>query len=102
VHLDDLLLRRTRIGFTNPGGGVALLPRIRPVLKRALGWDEERWRAEVERYRALWQRSMAPPELGGRPGRDPGARLCTAGSFGNGFRAMPEPDPSIFPWKVQE
>ncbi len=99
LHLDDLLLRRTRIGFTNPEGGAALLPRIRPALKRALGWDEDRWHAEVDRYLARWRRSMAPPHAGGDSSGAPGARSRAAGS---GARGTPGRDPSFFPWSGKE
>lgn len=50
VHLDDLLLRRVRIGNTQPCGGAALLPRFRPLCQARLGWDDARWDAEQQRY----------------------------------------------------
>jgi glycerol-3-phosphate dehydrogenase len=42
VHLEDLLLRRARIGLWNPQLAVALLPRLRPLLRSELGWKAER------------------------------------------------------------
>ncbi|MCA9691263.1 MAG: glycerol-3-phosphate dehydrogenase/oxidase [Myxococcales bacterium] len=56
VHLDDLLLRRTRIGNVCPGGGAELLPRVRAVCQAELGWDDARWEEEEAAYRALWRR----------------------------------------------
>lgn len=53
VHLDDLLLRRTRLGLLLPRGGLDQIERIRAAVQPALGWDAPRWLAEVERYRAL-------------------------------------------------
>ncbi|HET8883247.1 MAG TPA: glycerol-3-phosphate dehydrogenase/oxidase [Solimonas sp.] len=61
VHLDDLLLRRTRIGLVSANGGAALLPMLAEHCRAELGWDEMRWQQECERYRALWQARHAPP-----------------------------------------
>jgi glycerol-3-phosphate dehydrogenase len=61
VHLDDLMLRRLRLGLTLPEGGLALLDRVRAIVQPELGWDDERWTQEVERYRELWHRGYAPP-----------------------------------------
>lgn len=60
VHLDDLLLRRTRIGLVEARGGQDLLTQLFPVCCEELGWDEKRWDGEVSRYRDLWQRRHAP------------------------------------------
>ncbi len=60
-HLDDLLLRRTRIGLVTPNGGAEYLPRIREIACAALGWDDARWQAEQSRYLELWQQRHAPP-----------------------------------------
>ena len=54
VHLDDLLLRRTRLGLLLPEGGVPWLAGIRDHCQPVLGWSNERWQQEVERYRDLW------------------------------------------------
>lgn len=61
VHLDDLLLRRTRLGLLLPDGGVRLLPRIRAFCQPLLGWPDARWAQEEQRYRKLWQRYYGPP-----------------------------------------
>ncbi|MFZ5642472.1 MAG: glycerol-3-phosphate dehydrogenase/oxidase [Bacillota bacterium] len=60
VHLDDLLLRRTRIGLLAPGGCIESLDRIRSVVQPVLGWDNQRWEDEVTRYVSLWQESYSP------------------------------------------
>jgi glycerol-3-phosphate dehydrogenase len=39
VHLEDLILRRTRLRLTVPEGGKALLPVIRSICQTELGWD---------------------------------------------------------------
>jgi glycerol-3-phosphate dehydrogenase len=61
VHLDDLLLRRVRIGLLLPQGGRALLPAVRTICQEELGWDDKRWQAEEERYLEQWNKHYCPP-----------------------------------------
>ncbi|MCB1541353.1 MAG: hypothetical protein KDJ25_11055, partial [Rhodoblastus sp.] len=61
VHLDDLLLRRTRLGLLLRDGGAEILPRAGEIARAELGWDDARWRAEAERYRALIARCYSLP-----------------------------------------
>ena len=61
VHLDDLLLRRTRLGLTTVDGGVRTALEFRPALQPLLGWDDDRWDREVSRYRDLWRDYYSPP-----------------------------------------
>lgn len=56
-HLDDLFLRRFRLGILRSDGGLGLLPDLRPHLQPALGWEDARWLAEVDRYRRIWQQA---------------------------------------------
>jgi len=65
VHLDDLLLRRTRVGLLLPEGGASLLPRLGPRICPALGWDDARWDREVARYQSLWRSAYSPALLAG-------------------------------------
>lgn len=60
-HLDDLLLRRTRLGLLFPQGAQALLPEIKAMCLAELHWDESRWQTECERYAAIWQRHYSLP-----------------------------------------
>jgi glycerol-3-phosphate dehydrogenase len=53
LHLDDLLLRRTRLGILLPRGGLDHLTHIRSLCEAHLDWDTAQWQAEIERYRAL-------------------------------------------------
>jgi len=57
IHLDDLLLRRVRLGLLLPNGGIDLLPRIRLIVQPELGWDDARWEEEVIDYTELWKRA---------------------------------------------
>ncbi|GAP13379.1 glycerol-3-phosphate dehydrogenase [Longilinea arvoryzae] len=62
VHLEDLLLRRTRLGLLLPDGGAELLPRVRELCLEELGWDEGRWQAEQIAYHNLCQRAYSLPQ----------------------------------------
>ncbi|MBU1741005.1 MAG: glycerol-3-phosphate dehydrogenase/oxidase [Proteobacteria bacterium] len=59
-HLDDLLLRRVRLGLLLPEGGADLLDRVQAAAGPVLGWDEDRWRQERERYGRLWRCHYSP------------------------------------------
>ncbi len=54
-HLDDLLLRRLRLGLTLPRGGMDFVERIREIVQAELGWNQERWKTEVDGYARLWR-----------------------------------------------
>lgn len=57
VHLDDLLLRRVRLGLLLPDGARNQLDRIRSIAQPELGWDDQRWQEEEENYLKLWEKS---------------------------------------------
>lgn len=61
VHLEDLLLRRTRIGLLLQGGGREHLPRIRSICQALLEWSDERWQQEEQNYLDLWARCYSVP-----------------------------------------
>nr|WP_297403745.1 glycerol-3-phosphate dehydrogenase/oxidase [uncultured Marinobacter sp.] len=60
-HLDDLLLRRTRLGLTVPDGASGLLPELKRRCQPVLGWSDDRWQEEAGRYRAIWQNAYSVP-----------------------------------------
>lgn len=60
-HLEDLLLRRTRLGLQLRNGGADILPRIRAICRCELGWNENKWEAEQFAYTSLWDRCYALP-----------------------------------------
>ncbi len=60
-RLDDLLLRRVRLGLLLPQGGAALLPRIRTICQPELGWDDAKWEAEEQAYLSLWRTCYSLP-----------------------------------------
>jgi len=55
LHLDDLLLRRTRLGLLLPEAASAYLPRIRALCQSRLGWNDNRWQQEQTRWLKLWR-----------------------------------------------
>ena len=64
VHLDDLLLRRTRVGLLCERGGQAFHDRLKAIIRPAMGWSEETWTREWDRYVAVWRSLHSPQRLG--------------------------------------
>ncbi len=52
-HLDDLLLRRTRLGLVAPQSERRCSARLRGLCMQELGWDDARFERETHAYRAL-------------------------------------------------
>lgn len=65
IHLDDFMLRRTHLGLLHPDGGRDWLERVRGLCQRLLGWDDERWARERERYQHIIDQYYSVP--GERP-----------------------------------
>ncbi|MFZ6658078.1 glycerol-3-phosphate dehydrogenase/oxidase [Undibacterium sp. TJN19] len=61
-HLEDLMLRRTRLGLLLRQGGLMLLPKIRAICQPELGWDDARWEQEELAYLQLWNKNYALPD----------------------------------------
>ena len=60
--LEDLLLRRVRLGMWEPEMARALAPRLAPLFRDELGWDAFRWERDSEKVaRALDGWSPTPP-----------------------------------------
>ena len=60
-HLDDLLLRRTRLGMCLPNGGSNLYPALKELFLSNHNWDDERWQQEVTRYETIWKKYYSLP-----------------------------------------
>lgn len=60
-HLDDLMLRRTRLGLLLPAGGVHLLPQLKSMCQTVKAWNEDDWQQEVARYLAIWKNHYSLP-----------------------------------------
>ncbi|HSB90114.1 MAG TPA: glycerol-3-phosphate dehydrogenase/oxidase, partial [Anaerolineales bacterium] len=59
IHLDDLLLRRVRLGLLAPDGGLPWLERVRAIAQPELGWDAARWNAEAAAYAQRWHEAYS-------------------------------------------
>ncbi len=70
VHLEDLLLRRVRLGLLLPQGGLDHMARIRAIAQPELGWDDGRWSAEEKAYARHWRQFHAPPGDSRQPDED--------------------------------
>jgi len=56
VHLDDLLLRRVRLGLLLPNGGIDAIAALDSILSEELGWNTEQIAQERVRYNDIWRR----------------------------------------------
>ena len=61
--LDDLLLRRTRIGLLLPQGGAQFKHQIKNICMLHLAWDEKEWEAQWQRYQSIYAAHYAVPSL---------------------------------------
>jgi glycerol-3-phosphate dehydrogenase len=66
-QLDDLMLRRTRLGLQLRGGGAAVIERVRAICQTELGWSDQRWEREAQRYTALWAAHYSLPAVERQP-----------------------------------
>jgi glycerol-3-phosphate dehydrogenase len=66
-HLDDLLLRRVRIGLLLSNGGNAHMERIRDLCDKVLPWDDARWKLEQNTYIALCKTCYSPISFEKKP-----------------------------------
>ncbi|HEX4937177.1 MAG TPA: glycerol-3-phosphate dehydrogenase C-terminal domain-containing protein, partial [Candidatus Kapabacteria bacterium] len=62
VHLDDLLLRRTRLGLLLHNGGAEILPHVKEICQQELDWNQDRWHSEEQRYLSLWRHYYFLPD----------------------------------------
>ncbi len=77
VRLEDLLLRRARLGLWQPALARELVGSLRPLFAAELGWSHARWDRERERFEhalAAWSpEGIEPgPATGGRPAPETG------------------------------
>ncbi|KQV46177.1 FAD-dependent oxidoreductase [Duganella sp. Root198D2] len=61
-HLEDLMLRRSRLGIQLCNGAAAVLGRVRAICQPELGWDDQRWAAEEAAYLALCRSNYSLPK----------------------------------------
>jgi glycerol-3-phosphate dehydrogenase len=61
LHLDDLLLRRVRLGILLENGGIDHLEKIKHLTSNALNWSDDKWKVEVSRYKSILQNYYSIP-----------------------------------------
>ncbi|WP_020409603.1 glycerol-3-phosphate dehydrogenase/oxidase [Hahella ganghwensis] len=61
MHLDDLMLRRSRLGILLPEGGDSVLEQVGQLCRNKLGWSESVWSDEVRRYKAIYRQHFSLP-----------------------------------------
>lgn len=66
-RLDDLLLRRVRLGLLRADGGIELLDDIEKRCGPSMKWDRRRWKEERKRYREILELSYGVPGRAPRP-----------------------------------
>jgi glycerol-3-phosphate dehydrogenase len=50
LHLDDVMLRRTRIGVEYPDNGISAATEVAALMAPLLGWDAREVSSEIDRY----------------------------------------------------
>jgi glycerol-3-phosphate dehydrogenase len=60
-HLEDLLLRRTRLGLILSRGGESILPVVKQICMAELHWNDSQWQHEQADYQSLWAQSYSLP-----------------------------------------
>ncbi len=50
LHLEDVMMHRTRLNYEMADRGLAALPEIAEIVGDVLGWDQETRQAEIESY----------------------------------------------------
>jgi len=66
-HLDDLLLRRTRLGNILPEGAIHLMEQIKVLCQTYLEWSDNKWQSEVKSYQNLWNNHYSLPTVSQEP-----------------------------------
>ena len=61
-HLDDLLLRRTRIGLLLENGAESEFYGIKDICQKYLAWDDVTWTSELKRYQDIIKKHYSLPE----------------------------------------
>lgn len=61
INLDDLMLRRTRLGVLLPNAGKTALLALRKRIQTVLGWSDAKWDSQFQRYMELHTRYYTMP-----------------------------------------
>jgi len=77
LHVEDILMRRTRLFIESADAGAAAAAEVAAIMGRLLGWSRRRRAAETRRYLDLVQAEQ--PVLAMDPSAEPDQALATAG-----------------------
>lgn len=78
IHLDDLLLRRTRLGSLLINGGECIFLEIKTICEQELGWNNDRWEQELARYLSIWKKHYYLPEPAKAHANDVASKVVAA------------------------
>jgi glycerol-3-phosphate dehydrogenase len=76
LHLEDVLMRRTRLFIESADSGVCAAVDVAAIMGRLLGWSRRRRGAETRRYLDLVEAERARPAMSSTPA--PGLALAVA------------------------
>ncbi|HEY0998942.1 MAG TPA: glycerol-3-phosphate dehydrogenase C-terminal domain-containing protein, partial [Streptosporangiaceae bacterium] len=76
LHVEDVLMRRTRLFIESADSGAAVAAEVAALMGRPLGWSRRRRAAETRRYLDLVEAEQARPAVGSVPA--PGLALAAA------------------------
>ena len=76
LHVEDVLMRRTRLFIESADSGAAVAADVAVIMGRLLGWSRRRRAAETRRYLDLVQAERALPAMDAIPA--PGLALAAA------------------------
>jgi len=76
VHLDDLFLRRVRVGMLQADGAKALLEPLAEPLRLALGWSDAKWADEWARYMSIVSKYYSVPLADDKKGTEKSAAMA--------------------------
>ncbi|HWM97104.1 MAG TPA: glycerol-3-phosphate dehydrogenase C-terminal domain-containing protein, partial [Streptosporangiaceae bacterium] len=76
LHLEDVLMRRTRLFIESADSGVCAAADVAAIMGRLLGWSRRRRGAETRRYLDLVEAERARPAMSSTPA--PGLALAVA------------------------
>jgi glycerol-3-phosphate dehydrogenase len=61
LTLEDFMVRRTHLFYKEPLNGLELLPKLKEILCRELGWDEAEWKVQRVGYKDFLIKAVYEP-----------------------------------------
>ena len=62
-HLEDLLLRRTRLGLILPSGAASILPEVKQICQSEIHWTDAQWQKELVDYQNIITQNYSLPSV---------------------------------------